>query len=447
MISKIKLILSVLLLIPFYCSAFVAPSQDVKKVAILDIVDRDNSVSRAKKLIVRSALTHAVTNTPGYEAYTRVDIASVFSEHDFQRTGAVSEEQIKKLGEMAGVAYILIAEVAAEGDEIVVVAQIIDVETAQIIRSADAQMPSTSDGAAYACDQLAAQLLSAGMRVNSYSSNTKFKSSTSNSSQTSSTSQSSTKNYKKSNAAQKVYGYLETIKDINMQMILVEAGSFKMGGTVEQGADTESDEMERTIIIDEFYIGQFEVTQGQWEAIMGSNIEMQRDLASPNFSIYGEGVNYPMYYISWEDANAFCERLSQLTGKKYSLPTEAEWEYAARGGHKHDGTKYSGSMIVQDVAWHNANSEGSTHEVGTLKANGLGVCDMSGNVCEWCTDWYGDYMRYDTNNPKGEDSGSHKVVRGGGWINGHKSCRVSFRRGANPQTRESSFGFRVVMHK
>lgn len=442
--TRIRLILTVILLITWGFSTFATSlEQEVKKVAILDIVDRDNSVSRAKKLIVRSALTHAVTNTPGYEAYTRVDIESIFSEHDFQRTGAVSEEQIKKLGEMAGVAYILIAEVAAEGDEIVVVAQIIDVETAQIIRSADAQMPTTSEGAAYACDQLASQLLSTGMRAN----NTYSKPKASSSQVSSAMKNEASSTYKKSNAAQKVYGYVETIKDINMQMILVEAGSFKMGGTAEQGADTESDEMVRTVVVDEFYIGQYEVTQGQWEAIMGTDIAMQRDLASPNYMLYGEGINYPMYYISWEDANAFCERLSQLTGKRYSLPTEAEWEYAARGGHKHDGTKFSGSMTAKDVAWFNENSEETAHEVGTRRANGLGICDMSGNVCEWCADWYGDYMRYDTNNPKGDSSGSHKVLRGGGWSNGIKSCRVSFRRGGSPRIKDKSFGFRVVMHK
>lgn len=262
------------------------------------------------------------------------------------------------------------------------------------------------------------------------------------------------------NATEKIIEYrneIETQNDIELKeltinkavfkMVFVAGGTFFMGGTNEQGVDAESDEAVREVNVDDFYIGQFEVTQSQWQAIMGSTIKTQRDLASPKFLLYGVGSDFPMYYVSWEDANAFCARLSKLSGKKFRLPTEAEWEYAARGGCNSGGAKYSGSMDAREVSWYSANSDGSTHEVGTKRANFLGIHDMSGNVNEWCEDWYGDYMQNDTNNPKGRSSGSHKVLRGGGWNNGVKSCRVSYRRGGSPQIREDSFGFRIVMSK
>ena len=186
---------------------------------------------------------------------------------------------------------------------------------------------------------------------------------------------------------------------------------------------------------------------------MGTSLREQRKLSTENYGlIKGEGADYPMYYVSWEDAREFCRRLSEATGKKYVLPTEAQWEYAARGGKKSKGYKYSGSDDIDEVAWYRINSyyigeshpDYGTHRVGTKKANELGIYDMSGNVWEWCWDWYGDYDKDDTDNPQGSFRGDNRVERGGGWRFNAGECRVSYRRGCYYRDRYGYLGFRVV---
>ncbi len=152
-----------------------------------------------------------------------------------------------------------------------------------------------------------------------------------------------------------------------------------------------------------------------------------------------------MYDVNWDEAMAFCEELSRQTGKKYCLPTEAQWEYAARGGNRNDGTKYSGSYSIDAVAWYDGNSGNSTHIVGSKRPNGLGLYDMSGNVEEWCKDWYSDsYVDYQTDNPTGPSLGSLRVCRGGGKDGGANDGRVAYRSNGIPSGRFSNVGFRVV---
>lgn len=178
---------------------------------------------------------------------------------------------------------------------------------------------------------------------------------------------------------------------------------------------------------------------------MGTSVTQQRNKVNSSWSLYGVGPDYPMYYVSWEEAQAFCQELSRKTGKTYTLPTEAQWEYAARGGKKSEGTKYSGSWSIDAVAWYDGNSGSSTHPVGTKRPNALGLYDMSGNVWEWCQDWYGDYRTYDTQNPTGASSGSSRVLRGGGWFGIAGHCRVSYRYYRNPSDRGNNYGFRLVL--
>ena len=240
--------------------------------------------------------------------------------------------------------------------------------------------------------------------------------------------------------------FTETAYGLNMRMIYVEGGTFTMGCTSEQGGDCGSDESpNRRTTVNSFYMGMLEVTQSQWEKVMGTSVYQQRNKANPEWSMRGTGSDYPMYYVSWEEAKEFCRRLSQQTGKTYRLPTEAEWEYAARGGKKAEGTKYSGSNYLGSVAWYSENSNGSTHPCGTKQANALGIYDMSGNVCEWCEDWYGSYLSYDTNNPKGATTGQYRVLRGGSWYGSASYCRVADRSNDSPDIRYSSTGFRVVL--
>jgi formylglycine-generating enzyme required for sulfatase activity len=233
-----------------------------------------------------------------------------------------------------------------------------------------------------------------------------------------------------------------------MRMVYVEGGTFTMGCTGDQGNECESDETpNRMTTVGSFYIGMLEVTQSQWEKVMGTSISQQRNKANPEWPIRGAGPDYPMYYVSWEEAKEFCSRLSRQTGRSYTLPTEAEWEYAARGGNRSEGTKYSGGWSIDDVAWYDGNSSNSTHPCGTKRSNALGIYDMSGNVWEWCEDWYASqYLQYDSNNPKGAATGSDRVFRGGGWSRRAKDCRVASRADSTPGSRFKNLGFRVVFH-
>ncbi len=239
--------------------------------------------------------------------------------------------------------------------------------------------------------------------------------------------------------------YTETIADLNftMDMVRVEGGTFTMGATSEQGNSYDSDERPtHSVTLSSYHIGKYEITQAQWKAVMGTTIEQQRDKAGYS-SLYGVGDNYPMYYVSWTEAKEFCDKLSEKTGKKYALPTEAQWEFAARGGVKSKGYKYSGSNTIGDVAWYYGNSS-STHAVGTKAANELGIYDMSGNVWEWCADWYGSYSSDAVTNPTGPSTGSYRVYRGGSWRYDGSNCRVSNRGNEYPGNYDRYLGFRVV---
>ena len=215
-------------------------------------------------------------------------------------------------------------------------------------------------------------------------------------------------------------------------MVKVEGGTFTMGATSEQGNDADSDEKPtHRVTLSAFHIGKYEVTQAEWEAVMGSN---------PS---YYKGSNKPVENVSWNDCQEFIKKLNRLTGLSFSLPTEAQWEYASRGGNRSKGYKYSGSNKIKDVAWYDGNSGSKTHEVGTKQPNELGLYDMSGNVWEWCSDWYGSYSSGSQTNPTGPSSGSYRVLRGGGWCNGARNCRVSFRNGNDPDRRDDSSGLRL----
>ena len=245
-----------------------------------------------------------------------------------------------------------------------------------------------------------------------------------------------------------------TVNGISFEMIAVEGGTFTMGCTYEQGGDGEDDEKPtHNVTLNDYYIGMYEVTQELWYAIMGTTVKQQRD-KSDKYSLTGEGNNYPMYYISWDECQEFIEKLNKETGLIFRLPTEAEWEYAARGGNKSGGYKYSGSNDIEDVAWYRDNSGNHTHQVGTKLPNELGIYDMNGNVQEWCQDRYGLYSSGSHTNPTGpgSTSGPCRVRRGGGFydIAGNDilgSCRVSDRVIGLPDTRLCTLGFRLAASK
>ena len=245
------------------------------------------------------------------------------------------------------------------------------------------------------------------------------------------------------------------------EMVYVKGGTFTMGATSEQGTSDpyENEYPTHQVTLSDFYIGKYEVTQQLWEYVMkysgtaadGTTMSAYASDVWLDFnpsSRYGVGNYYPAYYVSWEDiVNIFIPRLNKITGKKFRLPTEAEWEYAARGGNKSKGYKYSGSNTIGDVAWYISNSSSMTHPVGTKAPNELGLYDMRGNVWEWCSDWYSSsyYSSSPSTNPTGPTSGSSRVVRGGSWFCGTLYCGVSDRNGYYPGHRYYGHGFRLVL--
>ena len=224
-----------------------------------------------------------------------------------------------------------------------------------------------------------------------------------------------------------------TVNGVSFKMIGVQGGTFTMGATSEQGSDAFDDEKPaHQVTLSTFSIGQTEVTQELWQAVMGSN--------PSNF----KGAKRPVEQVSWEDCQNFIRKLNSLTGRRFRLPTEAEWEYAARGGNKGNGHKYAGSSAIDNVAWYDGNSGSQTHDVATKRANELGLYDMSGNVYEWCQDWYGSYSSGSQTNPTGASSGSYRVSRGGSWFDYAGRCRVSSRYGSAPSYRYYNLGLRLA---
>jgi formylglycine-generating enzyme required for sulfatase activity len=213
-------------------------------------------------------------------------------------------------------------------------------------------------------------------------------------------------------------------------MVLVQGGTFQMGSTTGH-----SDEKPvHSVTLSSFYISKYEVTQALWQEVMGSN---------PS---YFKGSNFPVEHVSWNDVQTFITKLNQQTGLNFRLPTEAEWEYAARGGASTSSATYAGSDNIDEVAWYGSNSGNTTHPVGQKKANKLGLYDLSGNVYEWCADWYGAYSSAAQTNPTGSAtaSGYGRVIRGGGWDEYDSSCRVAFRRFDSPDNTLFSEGFRLA---
>ena len=220
---------------------------------------------------------------------------------------------------------------------------------------------------------------------------------------------------------------------INIEMVKVETGSFNMGATPETiYPDNDEKPVHRVTLTNDYYIGKYEVTQALWQAVMGSN---------PSFF---KGTDLPVETVSWNDCQDFISKLNAMTGKRFRLPTEAEWEYAARGGKKSRGYLFSGSITLGDVAWYKENSGSKTHVVGTKQPNELGIYDMSGNVWEWCQDWKGSYSSSPQTNPTGAVSGSYRVCRGGSWLISAWYCRSSCRYNFTPDC-HCSRGLRLVL--
>jgi len=222
------------------------------------------------------------------------------------------------------------------------------------------------------------------------------------------------------------------VRGVEFKMIVVNGGTFRMGRKSFLSLSDESPVHDVTL--SDYYIGEAEVTQELWQAVMGSNP-----------SHFTGNLQRPVENVSWNDCQTFIRKLNELTGGSFRLPTESEWEYAARGGQKSQGYEYSGSNNIYDVAWYWDNSNNTTHHVKAKSPNELGIYDMSGNVWEWCEDWYGDYSSADQTNPKGASSGFYRVNRGGSWYGYATALNCTYRNYSMPTGAYNYLGLRLAM--
>ena len=228
-----------------------------------------------------------------------------------------------------------------------------------------------------------------------------------------------------------VYNISFKVNGVRMKMTKVKGGTFRMGSDGEQARPDEVPM--HFVTLNDFYIGQTEVTQELWNAVMGNNPSKYK------------GDKLPVEQVSWDDCQAFVTRINAITGQRFRLPTEAEWEYAARGGDKSQGFTFAGSNNPNEVAWIHDNSSHTTHQVATLKPNELGIFDMSGNVWEWCQDWSANYTDAITTNPKGAARGTHRILRGGAFCYQPQNCRVSTRNREMPSKSFYGLGLRLAL--
>ncbi len=226
-----------------------------------------------------------------------------------------------------------------------------------------------------------------------------------------------------------------TVNGVSFKMVKVDGGTFMMGATPEQGEEASSNEKPvHQVTLSSFYIGSTEVTQELWQAIMGNNPSVI------------PGCTLPVNRVSWDDCQQFITKLNTLTGKQFRLPTESEWEFAARGGVKSAGYKYAGSNVLASVGWYDENAWASyCMEVGLKAPNELGLYDMSGNVSEWCATYWGGYSSTAQTDPQGPTSGTYRIYRGGSWYIEANNCRVARRMGTTPEKATSLIGLRLAL--
>ena len=225
----------------------------------------------------------------------------------------------------------------------------------------------------------------------------------------------------------------QIIMNLIRNMVVVDGGSFTMGATKEQGIFTyESEKPLHKVTLNSFKIGKFEVSQEEWTTVMGNNPSCNK---SPKC---------PVENVSWIDCQIFIKKLNDLTGLNFRLPTEAEWEYAARGGMKSTGNMYSGYFALSVVGWFDMNSNKKTGIIGTKEPNELGLYDMSGNVWEWCHDWFESYSNGNQVNPHGPKNGKERIIRGGSYCSESNMCRVSIRSSFAPDEKDDDLGIRLA---
>ncbi len=359
-------------------------------------------------MILGDQLVDVFAGSGKYIAVERTNefLKQLNSEAGYQASGAVDDDDmLMRLGKQFGVQYVCVAKAIAHNKTYFVTSRLVDVTTAEVVKLYNAENKNMNNASEVVA---VAREVAYNLAANTPSTLPAHQ------------------------------NYTEDAFGLNMKMIWVEGGSFMMGCTKEQGKGEKDEKKVHRVTLEGYYIGMLEVTQAQWATVMLTN------------SSSTKGANLPIENIRRSDAVEFCRLLSIITGRTYDLPTEAQWEYAARGGIKNDGTKYAGSDIIEEVAW--CNADGSDHRIhpcGTKRPNGLGIYDMSGNVVEYCKDNYLPYYgKEDAYNPlitsfyKGN---TYYVLRGGSHYSPATNCRVANRYYVSPSHQLiGGFGFRVV---
>jgi formylglycine-generating enzyme required for sulfatase activity len=403
-------ILRIPILLLTFLFATLACGQGKKKVAMLEPIIKSGNVTLLQKEIIRGTLEEAIIATPGYEAVTRTNLDAIAGEQSFQQSGMVDDDQRKRIGMMSGADLICVLQLTAEDSDLYVSSSLIEIESGKIIRTANELIHGTSGAAIRdACKYLAEKLTS---------------------------------------------GVTVAFLDPGIpEMVQVVGGRFMMGCTSEQGDDCEEDEVPvRQITVSSFKISRTEVTHEQYVRFLNENnvktdeaysekklihVNAHMEFASGKWSVVVGYESYPMIYVSWFGASAYC----RWAGGR--LPSEVEWEYAARGGNKKTGKKYAGSDDANAVAWFAGSSDNHVHPVARKKPNELGLFDMSGNVWEWCTDWYVSNS-YAVELPD-DFAGNIRVLRGGSWNDEEKNCRVTYRFNNVPESSYGNLGFRLLI--
>jgi len=346
------------------------------------------SVSQDIRIGVTNGLQEGVFNSGKYTLLARGKaFEKALGEMQFQQSGAVSDNQLTEFGHAMGADFVCYATLSKYSETSYRISyKMINVASGEIVNMGSETVRNGADGLLTATDDIAIKIFGNG-NVNASSANTKNRASGSN-----------VKNNNFSNG--------ETYNPDGIKLVYVEGAN---GITA----------------IKSFFIGMFEITQAQWQTVMGNNP-----------SIFKGDGNLPVEFVSWNDIQAFLSRLNSITGRNYRLPTLTEWEFAAHGGTANKvcpgGCQYSGSNDINSVAWYGGNSDGHTHDVGTKQPNELGIYDMTGNVWEWCEDWY-------------DSSQKSRIYCGGGWFNTDINCQITYHNGFNPDARNNYLGFRIVL--
>jgi formylglycine-generating enzyme required for sulfatase activity len=410
---KKVLFTAVLLLI----GVMVFAQQPVVAVAPFDIIG--NAVTEAQASEINDVFFVRLGNTRRVGLVNRSIVDRILREHQFQAGDWSNDNKTAELARALNADWIVQGNIRRSGDNLLIIIQFYDIKTFRFEGGTDLRL-ANADEAYDRMDTLVNSLIET----------------ISGSVATSTTT-----------TAQPA---APPVQPVPNNMVRIEGGTFTMGSPSSESGRSDN-EVQHRVTVSSFYMGKYQVTQEEYETVMGTNPSNKK------------GYNLPVEQVTWYEAVEYCNRLSQREGLTpaytingtnvswnrsatgYRLPTEAEWEYAARGGNGSPGNFiYSGSNSIDEVAWYTSNSAGGTQPVGTKKANGLGLYDLSGNVWEWCWDWYGAYPTSLQADPVGASSGSFRVGRGGSWYNTAQNVRSAYRNYGTPSNRNNILGFRLV---